>query len=172
MEIRLMTTDEYDRMVNFTGGDNALMHWERMGSWVHDVWGIFERPSEEQVHRGYSDAKGWGHQHITARSILTGFRPTVTKIPLDIVPACLPNGQLVVVGTLYMNDTPVPVPQRPTVCGDIIHYIPGATLSMGPPIEDPLYMVTGFKRDDAVYIDRCLLDNISYVDILNNIKES
>ena len=92
-----------------------------------------------------------------------GFRPAFELLNPD----SLENGQRVIAGTLYMNGEPVPVPKNPVYKGDILNYIPGATLEMREALDDPDFQVRAIKAGNVLVCDRNLLRMISSIDIEN-----
>lgn len=163
MEMRIPTDKEYDKLVELTDGDNEKMHWEEMCSWVNDTENKPKLPKWARAVRGYYSARTWFSFNATGRHVHVGFRPAIEVLPTDTLPS---EGELCVIGTLYMDEKPVKVPQNPTDEGDIVDYIPGAKLEMREPLSNPDYQVTGFYLGDGVFIaDRVLLKKISCKDI-------
>ena len=161
MKMRIPTNQEYDKLVALTDGANEKMHWERIFSWVNDTENEFRLVSPNRAVRGYPSARYWIDSRAEDRDMSIGFRPAVEGLTSE--------GELCVIGTLYMDEKPVKVPQNPTNVGDIVDYIPGAKLEIREPLDDPDYQVKGFHLGNGVFIaDRVLLKNISYEDILLN----
>lgn len=106
MEIRIPTNKEYDKLVELTDGDNEKMHWEEMCSWVNDTENKPKLPEWARAVRGYHSARGWGWYHgsATSRHVYVGFRPAIEVLPTDTLPS---EGELCVIGTLYMDEKPV-----------------------------------------------------------------
>jgi len=163
MTLRLMTNKEWDRLVKLTDGDDDLMHWHEIAALV----------AEDLAITSHAIARGWlGPSNLDTcgkdqRLNYLGFRPVLDDVCTDLVPRSIQDGQVVAVGTLFMGGEPVPVPQNPVhTSGDIMKYVPGTALELRAPMDDPLYIVTGIKDKRKVYIDRCLLTNISYDDII------
>lgn len=158
MKMRIPTNQEYDKLVALTDGANEKMHWERIFSWVNDTENEFRLVSPNRAVRGYPSARYWIDSRAEDRDMSIGFRPAVEGLTSE--------GELCVIGTLYMDEKPVKVPQNPTNVGDIVDYIPGAKLEIREPLDDPDYQVTGFHLGNGVFVaDRVLLKNISYADI-------
>lgn len=159
MTIHLITPNEYDRLVELTDGNDDIMHWEQMGTWLSDlIDGRFATyagaisPSFQQM------------ELMCNRMNRIGLRLTVDGLPPEM--QVVPDGQLIVVGTLYMERKPVRVPQNPFAFGDIAAYHGGASILMREPLDDPDYMVLGVKDGNKAYTDCCLLNRISYNDIM------
>jgi len=162
MTIHLITPDEYDRLIELTGGDDDIMHWGQMGTWLSDL--------EDGRFAAYAGMASPSDQHMEfmyRRANCIGLRLTVDGLPTEI--QAVPDGQLIAIGTLYMEGKPVRVPQAPRASGDITNYHSFPIL-MREPLEDPDYMVLGVKDGDKAYTDRCLLKRISYNDIMFALK--
>lgn len=171
MKMRIITNEEYDWLADLAHNDDAIMHWENMHSYVNDIKNAYHLSSSARVVRGYGSARFWNYYNATYRFSHVGFRPAIEDLPSDILPSDIPNGSIVVVGTLFMGGKPVRIPQDPTDKGDIMDYVPGTALFLKEALEDPIYMVTGIKDNSRVYVDRCLLKNISYEDITNALRK-
>lgn len=165
MNMRIITDTEWNRLVDLTGGNNAKMHWEKMFSWVNDSKNRYNMMALYRAVRGYYPARYWSSSTATNRDVAVGFRPAIEGLDPDILTSDIKDGDSMVIGTLYMGGTPVKIPTNPTYGGDIQAYIPGTHLRMEAPLDDPAYQVTGIRDGDKVYVDRTLLNMISYEDI-------
>ena len=164
MKMRIPTTQEWDRLMDAVQEDNDRAHWEKMFSWVHDP--NFEETSPSlRVYRGYISARNISWNWPSVRYPDTGFRPAFDTLETDAVASGLQIGDSVVIGTLYMGDKPVKVPQNPVYNGDIADYIPGAKLELRETLGDSAYQVTAIKVGKVLIADRCLLRHISWDDI-------
>lgn len=164
-KMRLPTCEEYDLLATAVKEDNGLMHWENMFSWCQDV---DPHLTPYRAAWGYFSARYWGDNFVAYRDVDVGFRPAVEILNPG---SQVPDGTIVMVGTLYMNGTPVRVPQNPVWDGDILDYIPGASLEMREALDDPDYQVRAIKTGDVLVADRVLLKNISWNDLNNKILE-
>lgn len=165
MKIRMMLNHEWDRLVALTSGDNAKIHWKQMFSWVNNPEHKNYLP-KHQEYRGYESALYFGDTSADSRGVGIGFRPACIQTAEALRSVVMPKeGECAVIGTLYMNGEPVKVPQNPTGDGDVEDYIPGASLKMREPLENPAYQVTGIRVGDVFIADRNLLKCISYEDI-------
>jgi len=104
--------------------------------------------------------------------VYVGFRPAFEVLSNDALPVDITDGDVVVIGTLYMDGKPVRVPEYPIWDGDIEEYIPDAKLELRAALDDPAYQVKGIKAGDVFICDCCLLENISYDDIEFALSES
>lgn len=170
--MRIPTDQEYDRLIEATGGNNSLMHGDWMYSWVNDKNDKYKLLASARAARGYGVVHRWAHYYTAAyRSVSVGFRPAF-DLTVDALPYDIQDGDKLIIGTLYMNGKPVHVPQELTEDGDIVDYVPGEKLEMRPALEDPAYQVTGiFVGSGVLVADRILLKNISYLDIEKSLVE-
>lgn len=155
---RAPTCREWDAMMGVIDGPQA--HWEYMFSWCQDKdpdCAIF------RVARGGTSPHRWRNRSATGRYVNVGFRPVFAYMDTDVP---VPDGQLIAVGTLYMDGEPVRVPQDPDYDGDIADYIPGAKLEFRAALEDPAYQIQAIKVGGILIADSCLLRNISWEDIV------
>lgn len=157
--MRLPTCAEWDALVQATGGNNTIIHWDRMYSWCRDTdpdW------ASGRAVRGYSSARDWYYGNAMSRYVIVGFRPTFEVLHPDPL---TPDGTIITVGTLYMDGKPVRVSKNPTKDGAVPNYIPGASLEMREALDDPDYQVQAIKAGDVLIVDRILLKNISWNDL-------
>ena len=164
LSMRIPTNLEWDLLMDVTNEDDMLSHWKGMFTWVEDEENRYRLPTFRRAVRGYGSARFWSYRNATYQNVTVGFRPAV-DLEHGALPPDFKNGETVVVGTLYMDDIPVRVPQKPTYNGDIADYIPGAKLEIRPALDDPDYQVTGILVDGSFIADRCLLKEISYMNI-------
>lgn len=160
LNMRIPTNEEWDRLMDVTHEDNAITHWKDVLSWIHN------KASENtlcRVARGYFSVRYWHSCYAEVRSVHVGFRPTFEGTNTDTLP--LDKNKTVIIGTLYMDGSPVRVPKNPVWNGDIADYVSGATLNFGPALDDPAYQVRAIKVGDVHIADRVLLKNISYEDL-------
>lgn len=165
MKMRIVLDSEWDKLVDLTGGDNAKIHWERMASWVSDPENESMSSRTVRATRGYYLARDRHYNSASYVCALIGFRPAVDGLITDTVLSEIKEGGSAIIGTLYMHDKPVRVPQKPTWNGDVEDYIHGAKLEMREALPDLAYQVTGIRVGDAFVADRCLLKYISYKEI-------
>jgi len=165
MKMHIMSPTEWERLKCLADCDDDRMHWKEIMTWLSIKKQMEDGCKPTAGSWGGKESKSWRPQN--RRAFFIGFRPTIVN---DALPACSSRGQPIVIGTLYMDEEPVRVPQWPWQSGDIAHYKPGASLRMGPALDDPLYMVQGIQDDKKVYADRCLLVNISYNDIITALQ--
>lgn len=68
-------------------------------------------------------------------------------------------GTRVPMGTLYMGGNPVRVPMSDS---EIAVYIPDAKLELGPAEDDPQHVIYGYRVNNAIIADRCMIQCISH----------
>lgn len=157
-KLRPPTCAEWNALVEITGGDNRVMHWEKMFSWCQD-----KDPDSvaSRFVRGYLSATYRNSLYAAGQYLNAGFRP-VFGFPDT---GCgTSDGAIVTVGTLYMSGCPVKIPENPTSGGDISNYIPGARLEMRYALVDPAYQVSAIRVGNICIADRVLLKNINWAD--------
>lgn len=151
-KMRLPTCAEYSLLAETTNCDNKIMHWEGIYSWCQDA-NLALTPYHAA--RGYYFARRWDDIHDATRSARVGFRPTFEVQSSDSLG---PDGTVITVGTLYMNDQPIR--------NGIIHdYIPGAKIELREALEDENYQLRAIRAGDVLIADRVMLRNISWNDI-------
>lgn len=165
LSMRIPTDQEFDLLMDMTHEDDSLSHWGKMFSWVNDEENKYKFPASLRAVRGCHSARGWNYYRAANRRVNVGFR-LAFDLEHGSLPPDIQDGEPVIIGTLFMDDAPVRVPQNPAYDGDITDYIPDAKLEMRPALDDPAYQVTAIKVADGVFVaDRILLKNISYEDI-------
>lgn len=156
--VRIPTGEEWNAFMDVTDENNNIANWKDMLSWTLSAGELVNRAA-----RGHYSPRSWCCYAADDRSLYVGFRPAFELLNPD----SLENGQRVIAGTLYMNGEPVPVPKNPVYKGDILNYIPGATLEMREALDDPDFQVQAIKAGDVLVCDRNLLRMISSIDIEN-----
>jgi len=173
IKMRIPTDQEWDRLMDVVHGDNEIVHWNDMTSWV-EKFGENMSPTvqalrlhlgkEYQANRGFSATGACYYSMAYRRIVDIGFRPAFDSLP-GIQPSDVSEGSVIPAGTLYMNGKPVKVPQNPVYYGDIWPYGPATKLTFGPAVKDPAYTVQVIAVGDVFIADRVLLCEISYDDI-------
>ena len=164
MKMRIPTTQEWDKLMDAVNENNNRAHWKKIFSWVYDP-DFEKRASSERVYRGGPSARNFDWSSSGRRNMGLGFRPAFDVLETDALTSGLQDGDTAVIGTLYMGNKPVKIPQNSVYKGDITDYIPGAKLEMREALADPAYQVTAIRVGDVLIVDRCLLRDISYDDI-------
>lgn len=160
--MRIPRNTEYDRLMDMTHEDDSLSHWRDMCSWVNDKENRYGIPASSRAYRGYYSARTWYCIIATFQSAYVGFRPAFT-LDSDTMGFEPKPGELVTIGTLYMNGNPVRIPKNPTWDGDIAKYIRGAKLELREAMSDRAYQVKAFCVSKGVCVaDRTLVRNVSY----------
>lgn len=163
--LRIPTDEEWDRLIDLTNGNNSRMHWWKMQSWVDG------NNARYRIERGFRATRGgstrradrWSFYTADYRNNYTGFRPVIQYKTLGTL---FREGETITVGTLYMDNKPVRIPKNPIRDGDVVNYIPGATLELREMLQDADYQVSAIYLGNGVFVaDRNLLTMISYDDI-------
>ena len=154
--VRLPSSEEWDRMIDAALGVNSVVHWKGTFSWCLDECADNH---DRRVTRGCYAGRYADAYKSESRMVSVGFRPV-----FDIEnPKSIPEGEMVTVGTLYMDGRPVPTNHN----GDmkLPAYIPGARLELRESAEDPKYHVKAIRAGDVLIGDRVLLSQISWDDL-------
>ena len=165
--MRIPTNEEYNMLVETTCGEESKMYWDQMYSWVNDTKAEYKLSMLSRADRGYFSASNWDFDSASSRLVYVGFRPAFEPLEVETL---APQGDLSIIGTLYMDGLPVEVPQKADKSENIVKYIPGAKLEVRPSLGDPAYIITGFRVGNAVISDRVILNQISYEEIEKAIK--
>lgn len=164
-KIRIPTTDEWQKLVDVTHGNDSHMHWHKMFSWCQGKGTDAAEMLPCYPICGYDAASQCAGASVDARDTGIGFRPVFEVDGLD----ALPDGMLVTVGALYMDGSLVKVARNPIWAGDIQNFKPDSPLEFRDTVADPRYNVKAFKVGDVLIADRVLLNHISLVDIRENL---
>lgn len=165
--IRVPTSEEWDKLPAYVKAHD--LHWEYIWSWLQDP--IPDNSSSQPTHRmlrGCTALCAPCAAHSDSKGPYIGFRPIFVPIdPETLQPDMTQwtdteDGTVLTLGTLYMNNAPLAVPQDPTDRGDIPNYIPGATLHIGHYEPDPAYQIQAIKCGWLFVADRNLLKDISW----------
>lgn len=172
INMRIPTDGEFDRLMDVTHEDDSLSHWRDMCSWVNAKENRYGIPASNRAVRGYNSARYWYIDGATNQNVSVGFRPAFDLEP-DALSPDIQDDRPVIIGTLFMNDVPVRIPQNPTWNGDIADYTPGAKLEIRPALDDPAYQVKAFQVADGIFVaDRVLLKCISFLDIEDSLLDA
>ena len=157
--------NDWDETMAVLGQHRARFHSKDMYSWCQDM------PNDTpdlRICRGRDSGAQRTQFQADNHHTNIGFRPRL--IPLD--PHTLqpdPNrlhgymdGSTFFMGTLYMNELPLPNPHNPSWTGDIPNYIQGATLRIGNSDREPHNRIQWLKVGDSLIADRNLLKDISW----------
>ena len=162
MKMRLPLSEAYNHLARLVGESDAWMNWSGVFSWCQDK--NPGRPAFRETRgctalreaRGCVTCRERTLMPGDVRSKSVGFRPSF-KAETDI-----PDGQVCVVGTLFMNGEPVRIPACSRFAAS---YVPGATLELRPALEDENFQVRAIRAGGVLIADRVLLRNISWDDI-------
>lgn len=185
-------TDQFSKMVEIAGKDRfytevaticeELAREDRMDD-DGNCWTAFGR-----VTRRDNDPANWDVVRNRHRSLALGFRPVLVPLvsatgkPDDYYMESFRDGQMMELGTLYMDDKPVKNPLNPIYCvesspswcppknGDIPRYIDGAQLRIGDTSNSPYERISFVKTGSCFVADRVILGAVSYEDLSLNLQ--
>lgn len=169
LKIRIPTTEEWDKLMDITQENNSITNWKDMFSWINDS--DFPTYPAYRVVRGCYSPRCRDWCSASYQCVRLGFRPAFEPLESETRFSRVQDGEVVPIGTLYMDGKPVHVPESPKWNGDIEDYVHGAELTFRPPLDDPAYVVHAIKTGGVFIADRNLLKMISYVDIAASIKK-
>ena len=173
--MRLPTAEEWEQLMDIVNEDDRIAHWFGMYSWLSDETAS-TIPLRTQLTGGFSAAREMPKGQADYNLGSHGFRPVIMA-PRN---CRLKDGEIAIIGTLYMNGTPVRVPTKPymngsvsrlsplydflegkPLDGNVTPYVRKATLSLGDAAEQNCYKVQAIKVGDILIADRNLLCQIS-----------
>lgn len=162
--------DEFVALCDATNEDDSLMHWKNMGTMVSHP--DYPEPGDDSFH--YHTHMAYSATYLRQAELLPncgpssefGLRPSFTGADPSAMDELYSVGDYVTIGTLYMGNAPVKVPQNPVDGGDITEYIDGTTITLQEALDDADYQLKAFYVGDGVFVaDRVMLIQISYIDI-------
>lgn len=162
LEMRIPTDKEYDKLCDICNEDNAKMHWRGVSSFVE---GSIACGIDGNIARGFSSARKISYWENTEAYFNLGFRPAfetmdISKLSRDVIDGKEPA----VIGTLYMDERPIPVPLAAIYTTDYQKY---ATFTIREPLADPQYQVCAFHIGEGVFVaDHALVSNLSHNTLL------
>ncbi len=172
-------SSEWDTILAKISEDDDYFHWSYIWSWCAEP---FRNPRPEntieeflppahRTLRGCTCARAMNTADCSTRGSYIGFRPIIEAVsPDSLVPdhsrwKHVKDGEIISLGTLYMNGRPVSIPKIPTGDGDILDYKPGTDLRIGKTHDDPAYQLRLIKCGTLLISDRNLIKNISWNDL-------
>lgn len=164
-QMRMPTGDEYNELCVVTHSSDDLMHWSGMYSWVDHGSKSINYNYPYIPRRGVVTADNWSYGAAFERKPDTGFRPAFDCETPDELPDDLNPGDVIVIGSLYMDSDIVCIPQKynPLV---VTAYRPKQKLELRDATGEPNREIWGVYIGDGVFIaDRPLLCNVSRNDI-------
>ena len=161
---RLPFSREWDWLGDAVNWNNDVMHWEGVWTLCQDKAPLF--PSCRKM-RGAASRKAGSTCSADCRYDNIGFRP-VFEVKTDH-----PDGAIVTVGTLYLDEKPVKVPTNPVWNGDIPSYHvqhssnphQPAPMELQEALNNPAYQVQTIKIGNFLIADRVLIRGISVDDL-------
>ena len=166
-EVRLLTSDEWDKVIDTVGANNNLLHYSKTASWVQDNDDMF--PSWAIV-RGGKQARTKDSYSKTDRGPIVGFRPCLVPLnPSTLKPdnsrfSNVKDGELLSFGTVRIgaHATPYAVPKTRGSEGDIPHYYGGGVVSIYDSTDVGKRNIQWVKAGNLLVADRNLLLNVDW----------
>jgi len=186
LRMRIPTFTEVSALMQITKGAYRSVNWKNIYSWVDDP--RFDKRPNVKMCCEYSSGLYWTCTLASNRLFTVGFRPAF-EIEKSVA-ASIRDGSTVIVGTLYMGDEPVKVPQQPVTSKDVLgyiavsmsqqpkasrniaEYIPGSPLKLQDALNDPAYQITAIKAGNVLIAEKVILKLISYNDIIEALTGS
>lgn len=168
--MKMCSLNEFVALCDATNEENSLMYWKDMGTMVSHP--DYPEPGDGSFH--YHTHMAYSKTYLRQAELLPncgpssefGLRPSFTSSDPSAMDELYSVGDYVTMGTLYMGNTPVKVPQNPVDGGDITEYIDGTTITLREALDDEDYQLKAFYVGDGVFVaDRVMLIQISYIDI-------
>ena len=159
-KMRIPTASEWIQLLEVTDGDDTIMHWREMFS-----FGRNENPDfgTDRAILGYYEPDYYRCPYTGSDNVNVGFRPAFEAQSFND----LPDGAIVVAGSLFMNGLPLRVPTNPVWNGDIPEFIPDAKLELRPALDGPAYQVRAIKAGNVLIADRVLVASITWPEAVN-----
>lgn len=158
--MRIPTKHEYDRMMAAADGDDSITHWSSVAVWA--VGGPSD--SYTKALRGFTGPFDTTTLHRSCHYNV-GFRPAFDCTTPKELPKDLKRGDIIVIGSLYMNGKPVRIQQQ-FEDKRVAHYLKDAKLEIRDELDLPNSSVWAIYIGDGVFVcDRPVLRDISYDDI-------
>lgn len=166
-QMRFPIFSEYERLCRIVDNKNEAMHWD--GNFSVILANVSPKRFEA---RGYASCLfGSGtsaNPHY--RGEHTGFRPAFICANHEEIPEDIKRGDVIVIGTLYVNGEPVRVPQE--YDAETVHMVndPISEMRLGPALDEPDYTIWGIYIERATFIaDRPILRNMTIDEIEKNL---
>ena len=157
---------EWDTMLDVLGEKNPIYHSKKILSWCQDT--ETADPSC-RVYRRQLSPRHWNatfsyrkeYAHIGYRPLLEPLHPKTLQ-PMPEALSHIPDGQVMTMGSLYLDGKAKPLPQEPDWCGDIPQYLGKETLAIGDTDPDPKNQLKFIKVKHFLICDRNLTTCISW----------
>lgn len=156
--MRLPAAGEYERLCGLTDSDDTLIHWSGLATWVMDPQYAAD---DMKAVRGFTGPLDTAMLH-KSNYIGVGFRPAFHCLTPEELPEDLQTGDVIEIGSLYMNDKPVLILQD---FNDrrISRYWEGARLELRDAVDCPNFAIWGVYIGYNTFVaDRPILRDISF----------
>lgn len=163
---------EHNLLRRFANDRNELMHWSDLYSWISETASEKSLPANYRAIRGCRSPDFVVYRHKSVDDSSYGFRPVFDCQTPDELPDDLKTGDVIVIGTLYMGESVVPVPQEFSGAGVTV-YEKGTKLTLREPVDTPDMNIWGIYIGYGTFIaDRPVLRHISFEDIEEALKST
>ena len=162
-KLRLPTSEEWDRLVSVTNGDDDKMHWKSNRSFCQDQ---DKEYSFMRVTRGNESALGHSRVHMSDSAYYIGFRPVLEPSDPTVLHP-MRDGTVLKFGALVVNGDPIKVPQDPSSLQDtvrfntLIKWKKPDVISVRDHGVKPAHEIQWIKAGDLLIADRNLLCDIT-----------
>ena len=165
--VRLLTSDEWDKVIGIVGADNNLLHYSKSPSWVQDRADDW---SSYRLVRGGKQARTKDSYSARDRGPLVGFRPCLEPLNcLTLEPDTsrfldVKNGEVLTFGTIRIrgHEYPFSVPKTRDSEGKISHHYTSSPICICDSKDKKKYDIQWVKAGNLLVADRNLLKNVSW----------
>ena len=167
VKVRNITSEEYDRLYEVASNDNTFIHWKNAYS-ITDT--VHDENVSNRVIRGYLSAERLSISHVMSRYSISGWRPAFEALTSTNCES-FRVGDVVTMGSLYVDDVPVKVSANPVFDEDVTAYDKSgfgitSKITLGAALDDPAYQVKAIYVGDGLFVcDRVVLSYISWEQI-------
>lgn len=165
--VRLLTSDEWDKVIDVVGENDELLHYSESPSWVQDKRDDW---SSRYIVRGGQQARTKDSYYKTDRGPLVGFRPCLeplnffTFFPDSSRFSNIKNGDVLTFGSILVSghEYPFPVPKTRDSEGKITHHYGSSPICICDSKNKEEYDIQWVKAGNLLVADRNLLKNVSW----------
>lgn len=164
--VRLLTSDEWDKMIDTVGADDSLLHYSKTASWTQDRRDDW---SSRFIVRGGRQARTKDSYSATDCGPLVGYRPCLEPLNASTFKpdsshfSHMKDGDILTFGSVRMGSYVFSVPKNKTSEGEIDSYSPRTNLpiSIGDSDAGIDCNIQWIKAGKILVADRNVLKNIS-----------
>ncbi len=166
--VRLLTSEEWDNLIDTVGADNKLLHYSKTASWVQDKRDDW---SSRRIVRGGQQAHSKNSYSESDRGPRVGYRPCLEPLnPLTYKPdisnfSNVRDGEVLTFGSLRLDDRSFSVPKSQASEGDIMNYSSSFSISIGNSTNDFSDHIQWVKAGNLLVADRNILKGVSWAQL-------